>query len=356
MMRHTPLVLALVVASCGHEAALTPGVYTPNQPAGGGALVRLTFNPGQDLSPGWLPDGSGFLYTVERIDREDLDRCLALLPAAGGTIEREICDRPPGADDSVNAFVAPAPSSDGRLAFVRATAPLTVGWPVAPYAQQLVVAPWDQPDRARVLRTIPYPGPSGRMHQAVTQVRWLGDSALVYVGQKVDYSAPCAGCELDTLPTGLEVVKLDFSGSAPVLTMLPGTDQASSVATAGDDTVFFTLNGSSRVFRLQVSIEALEVVHDFGPGNIARDVQVAAGRLLAVVGGNVSYGDVPGLGPVQRDGGGVLVLVDLASGGENALTPPTAFYRHPALAPDGRHVVAEQVFGRTTDLYLLEVQ
>lgn len=357
MTRLTPLALALVVAACGHAAPLTPGDYAPGQ-TGPGPVVRLTFNPGVDLGPAWLPDGSGILYTNEHFHTTvpvDLDRCLALLPASGGTIEREICDRTPAADDSVNAFVAPARSVDGRLAYVRATASVSVGWPVAPYAQQLVVAPWDQPDRARVLQTIPYSGPSGRIHQAVTQVHWLGDSSLVYVGQKVNYSAPCPGCELDTLPTGLEVVRLDFSGSATVLTMLPGTDLASSVTTAGNDTVFFTVNGDSRVFRLRLAVDSLDVVHDFGPGNIARDVQVASGRLVAVVGGNVSFENDPALGPVQRDGGGTLVLVDLVGGGERTLTPPTAFYRHAALAPDGRHVVAEAVIGRTTDLYLLEL-
>lgn len=357
-MRHTPLVLALAALSCGHEGALATGSYAPNQPAGAGALVRLTFNPGQDLGPSWLPDGSGVVYTDEHFDTtipRDLDRCLALLPAAGGTIAREICDRIPAAQDSVNAFTAPAVSPDGRLAYVRATAPVSAGWPVAPYAQQLVVASGDDPDQARVLRTIPYPGPSGRIHQAVAQVHWLGDSSLVYVGQKVDYSAPCPGCELDTLPTGLEVVRLLLGGSNPVLTMLPGTDQASSVTATGDDTVYFTVNGDSRVFRLRVSSDSVAVAHDFGAGTIARDVQVAAGRLVAVVGGDVSYANDPALGSVQRDHGGQLVLVDLASGQETTLTPPTAFYRHPALAPDGRHVVAEQVFARTTDLYLLEV-
>ncbi|HSD31759.1 MAG TPA: hypothetical protein VLB49_07605 [Gemmatimonadales bacterium] len=354
MMRYTPLALALLAAACGHEAPSKPGVYPPNQPAGAGSLVRVTFNPGADLGPSWLPDGRGFLYTVERIDREDLDRCLALLPAAGGTIEREICDRIPGADDSVNAFTAPARSRDGRLAYVRATASLAVGWPVAPYAQQLVVASWDRPMEARVLRTIPYPGPSGRIHHAVAQVRWLGDSSLVYVGQRVVY--PGSGRDLDTVSTGLEIVRLDFGGPTPVLTMLPGTDQASSVATAGRDTVYFTRNGDSRVFRLHLPTDSVAVVHDFGAGNIARDVQIAAGRLVAVVGGLVSYADDPVLGPIQPDGGGAIILVDLASGAETVLSAPIDFFfRHAALAPDGRHVVAELVSGRTTDLYLLEV-
>jgi len=317
--------------------------------------VRLTFNPGADLGPVWLPDGSGVLYTSERLDRDDLDRCLALLPPAGGSITRDICDVNPAADDSVNAFSAPALSADGRLAYVRFTGSLSTGRPLAPDAGQLVLASWNRPGAASVLRGIPSPGPSGRIFQGLTQVQWLGDSALVFVGQKIEYARACGACLADTLPTGLEIVRLDLRGPTPVATMLPGTDQASSVAATGPDTIYFTLNGDSRVYRLQVSIDSLATVHDFGSGNIVRDVQVAAGRLVAVVGGSVSYLDEPGLGLVQRDGGGPLVLVDLASGSEALFTPPTATYRHAALAPDGRHVVAEFVSGRTTDLYLLEV-
>jgi hypothetical protein len=355
-MRPTPLVLVLVAVACAHEAPSTPGAYTPNQPSGSGALVRLTFNGGVDLGPTWLPDGSGILYTMERLDRSDLDRCLALLPATGGTIQREICDRTPAADDSVNAYAPAAVSSDGRLAYVRASASLAVGWPRAPLTQELVVASWDQPSAARVLRTIPYPGPSGRTHQSVSQLRWLGDSSLVFIGQNVDYPALCATCsQVDTLATGLEIVRLDFSGPSVTLTMLPGTDQASSVASTGRDTVYFTLNGDTRVFRLVLSTSALEVVHDFTVGGIARDVTVTAGRLVAVVGGKVTFANDAVLGPMQRDSGGTIVAVDLASGAETALTPALEFYRHAALAPDGRHAVAERLLGRTTDLYLLEV-
>src|ERR1043166_7375349 len=75
-------------------AGVAPGV-----PRGSGSTIRLTYNPRDDLGPVWLPDGSGFLYTAERGDRHDLDRCLVVMPRAGGSIEREICDRAPPADD-----------------------------------------------------------------------------------------------------------------------------------------------------------------------------------------------------------------------------------------------------------------
>ncbi len=346
--------LMLALFGCTHDSPLRPGSYTPDVPPGTGALVRLTYNPGADLSPVWLPDGSGFLYTAERADRSDRDRCLAILPPAGGTITREICDRTPAADDSVNAYSSPAVSSDGRLAYVRASAPLAVGWPLVPRYHELVVAMLAAPQQARVLQSLPYTGPSGRGHEEVTQLRWLSGSTLVYVAQHVAYITPCRGCPVDTLPSGLELVRLDFSGPVPVLTMLPGSDQASSVAVAAPDTLYFTVNGDSRVFSLALSTDSVAVVHDFGSGGIARDVQVAGRRMVAVVGGNFTLSTDPTAGTIQQDAGGPLFQVDLDTGNETLLTPLGVFFRHPALAPSGTRVIGEVVLGRTTDLWLVE--
>lgn len=354
------IALWLGESGCAHELPLRPGAYTPGVPPGTGALVRLTFNPRADLSPVWLPDGTGFLYTMERTDtsvlfeRPDRDRCLAQLPAAGGSIVREICDRTPAAGDSVNAYTSPAVTPDGRVAYVRASAPLDVGWPLVPRYHELVLASLDDPQRVTVLRTLPYTGPSGREHAEATQLRWVGDSVLVYVGQRVAYIPPCQFCPPDTVASGTELVRLDFRGPGPVLTMLPGSDQASSVAVAAPDTLYFTVNGDSRVFSLSLSTDSIDVVHDFGSGGIARDVQVAGRKLVAVVGGNVAFLVDPVVGAFQRDSGGPLMLVNLDTGAESPLGPSLTF-RHPALEPSGMHVVAELVSGRTTDLWLLEV-
>lgn len=349
------LTLLCLAFACTHDQPLSIGVFTPGGPRGSVVPTRLTYNPGEDLSPAWLPDGSGFFYTMEQLDRDDLDRCLVLMPSGGGTIEREICDVTPAAADSVDAYYAAAISADGRLAYARATAPFTAGWPVTALAQQLVLGTLADPFTVRVLLpSIPYPGPSGRIHQGVGQLHWLGDSSLVYVGQQVSYPAVCMNCALrDTLASGLEVVQLDFGSSNPVLRMLPGTDQASSVTVAGHDTLLFTINGDSRIFRLTLVNDSVAVFHDFGAGNIARDVQAAAGRVLAVVGGKVSFTPDSTTGGVQRDSGGTIVVVNPASGVETPLAPGSLF-RHPALSPDGTRVVAESYVGRSTDLWLLE--
>ena len=84
--RQLALLAAVMPAGCTHDGPFVPGVYSPGVAPGAGSLVQLTYNAGVDLAPTWLPDGSGFFYTNERFDRPDRDRCLALLPALGGTI------------------------------------------------------------------------------------------------------------------------------------------------------------------------------------------------------------------------------------------------------------------------------
>ncbi|MGH7644936.1 MAG: hypothetical protein ACREMR_05060 [Gemmatimonadales bacterium] len=303
--------------------------------------------------PAWLPDGSGFLFSRERLDRADRDRCLALMPADGAPIRGELCNRAVAAADSVDVYEAPAAAADGRLAYVQANSP-RVPRSVTPRSQALVLARLDGGGDARVLLSIPYPGPSGRAHEGISQLRWLGPDALVYLAERVAYERLCGLCLLDTLRWGLEIVRLDLATPVPAATMLPGSDQASSVAVAGGDTVYYTLNGDSRVLRYVLSRDSIAIVHDFGPTGIARDVQVAAGRLVAVVGGVVSFGVDPVFGPIQRDFGGALLLVDLATGAETILSDSTMALRRPALAPDGRTVVAERVVGRAFDLWLWE--
>ena len=147
---------------------------------------------------------------------------------------------------------------------------------------------------------------------------------------------------------------MDLNTPTPVLEVLPGSDLASSVAVAGGDTVYFTVDGDWRVFRLVLSANLLSVIHDFG-GPIARDVQVAGTTLVAVVGGDVSFTYDSDLQPVQRDGGGVLHRVNLTTGDDVTLTDPSLAFRHPALAPSGTLVVAELVTGRTTDLWAVKL-
>jgi hypothetical protein len=335
------LAVALAVVSCAHEGPFTPASYTPGQPAGSGSLVRLTFNLGQDLAPAWLPDGSGFLYTIERRDRPDLDRCLARMPAAGGSIEREICNLTAASGDSVDAYSAAVVSAAGRLAYVRASAPIGFSWPLSPRRHDLVLATLTDARRVTVLESFPVAAPSGHDHDEAAQIRWLSDQALIYLAQSVKYVAPCQTCGRDTITIGVEIARLDLTGAVPALSILPGTDSASSFTTVGSDTVYFTVIGDSRVFRLALGSGALDVAHDFGAGALPRDVQVAGNRLVAVVGGHMEIGVDSALGPIVRDRGGEVHVVDLPSGVDQVQSVTDMLFRHLALDPTGHILIAE---------------
>jgi hypothetical protein len=155
--------------------------------------------------------------------------------------------------------------------------------------------------------------------------------------------------------TGLEIVTLDLGAVTPVLAIVPGTDSASSVAVGmTGDTIYFTRNGDSRVYRYTFSSDRTDTIHDFAAAGIARDVAIANGRLLAVVGGNVRYTADPVLGPVQVDSGGDLHFVTLVTGAETVISDAASFFRRPAFSPGGRKVAVERWTNRSVDLWLLD--
>jgi len=344
--------LALILAGCGHSAPPAAPESGSSQPFAGGSPRRLTFNLGDDRAPVWLPDGSGLLYSFQRLDRPDRDRCLGLLPPDGGRLERTLCDETPAAADSTNVLTEPAPSVDGRLAY------LLVGSEtidIAPGYTAVVLGTLGGTAGARVLRTFPYVAPDTVRHDAASQLRWLDATTIVYLAERVGYERPCRGCPIDTLRTGVDVVRLDLSSDATSLAVVPGTRFASAVARGESaDVIYYTLGGDSRVYRRVLSTGTVSVAHDFGSG-IARDVQVVGARLIALVGGDVSFAFDSVLGyPIQRDRGGPLVLVDLASGAETVLLGNALAFRHPALAPSATRLVAEAV-ANVADLWMFDL-
>jgi hypothetical protein len=350
------LALVLALTGCEHGPAFLAGDHGSDHSFAPGSPRRITYNSGDDRAPAWLPDESGVFYSYERTDRADRDRCLGQLPRDGGRLERTWCDRTPAADDSTNAWSEPAPSGDGRLAYtVASSLPIDLG----PAYRALVVGRLGDPAAARVLRTFPHVAPDSLRHDAASQIRWLDATTLVYVAERVGYVRACPTCprDKDTLRTGVEVVRVDLSGDTPVLTVVPGTRYASSVAAGeGADIVYFTLGGDSRVFRRTLSSGRDSVVHDFGGAGLARDVYVAANRLVAVVGGDVSFAYDSLLGhPVQRDAGGTLYLVDFLTGAETVLSSGPVLFRRPALSPSGKRLVVEAVSGSLADLWMFDL-
>jgi hypothetical protein len=328
------LIIALIalLAGCEHDAPFHPVDYAPPGPFNTPPLIRLTLNPRDDLTPAWLPDGD-IVLTAERGDRADHDRCLAIMPDGGAAISRYVC-RTSASNDSLDAFLEAAPTSlgGGQIAYVYQGSYRIPIPPVTPGLQQIIVAPLADPNRGRVVQTLPYFAPSSRTHWGISHLRWLDASRLIYVGEDVSYPRPCSTCPPDTVRVGLEMAILDLTAATPTVSIVPGTDSASSVSIgASSDTLYFTRDSDAVVYRHIFSTGVTDTVHDFGAGRIARDVAWAAGRLFVVVDAVPDIGgDVHILGPVP--GTDALVFAPFDGG--------VVRFERPAPSPDGRHFVA----------------
>ena len=300
---------------------------------------QLTFNLGTDRTPAWRPDGAGILYMAEATGSVPPDRCLAEIPATGGTIRQTICPISIESRDTVDAFSEPAFGPGGKLLYLRDASPPNR---LAPLSSALILADASNPLAGTVVQSFPHTASNGKLHDGLSHIRWLSPTRAVYLAEKVLYIGPCPACPPDTVRTGIEVVQVDFSGPSPAFSLVPNTDEVSSVdATDDPDQIIITRNGDPRVYQLSLSSGATSVVYDFGPGEIARDAQVRGSRLYAIIRGRISYATDSVLGPVQKDESGQLVTVDLTTGQLSAMIVLERFFRRPEVTRRGDHLVAE---------------
>jgi len=336
------VVPALFLAGgCSHQDPFPSGEVPDSGPRTTTPPIQLTYSIGEDLDPAWRPDGSGLVYSFLRETPSPTDRCLGELPPGGGTRRLEKCVLSGPDIDSTDALGPVAVGPDGRAVWVDARA---LRGRTAPDVAAIRVGSLAAGDSGTPVRTLPYPAPSGTLHATATDLGWLTPDLLTYIGADVFYTRPCMGCKLDTVVISREAVLLDIASAPPLLQVIPNTAQVSSLFPAADGlSIYYTRAGDTRVFQQVLASGAETVVHDFGSAGIARDVNVRGSVLTAVVGGKVSYGTDPLLGPRQVDSGGVLYRVDLTDGAETPIPFALGVVRHPALAPDGGAAVVEGI-------------
>jgi hypothetical protein len=278
------------------------------------------------------------MYSSERQDRADHDRCLTVLPAEGGTILRQYCPTDLIQNDSTNLLESPAVSPGGRIFYHQ-----VISWIGQQKlgASSLRLGNSNDPVPAPRLLWLPYTAPNGKIHSSIRSPAWTGPTTLVYLAEMLFYEG--STFYPDTFFTGLDVVRLDVGQGTPVLEVVPGTDYASSVSvTSESGVIYYTLGGDSRVYRRDLTSGAATTVFDFGAGNIARDVTLSGTHLVAVVGRSVVYQfETAHSGYVQRDEGGDLHFVDLRTGSDVVFATDSVLFRHPVFSPDGRRVVVE---------------
>jgi hypothetical protein len=337
--------LGAALGGCSHGEPYGPPELAPNPV--GLPPVRLTFNQPVEAGPAWVPDGAAIGFSWQDPARADHDRCLALLAPDVGRIERQICVRGTDEQDSTSAVWEHGVSGGGRLAFVAERSRRTA---LAPAWRDLYVGDLALGRFRRVL-SFPYIAPGGQLHDAAMDMVWPDDSTLIYLATFVLYIGG-GPVPPDTLISTIELVRLDLRGdSVASLSVIPGSRSVSSLALdRGTGTLYVTLTGSSRVFTLDPTTGQVTPVYSFAPLGVARDVQVAGGRVVAVVGG------VAGLGAGT---GGPIYAAQLPSGAPQLIadTAGNYLFRRLALHPTGRRVVAERALGpaKATDLWMFDV-
>lgn len=339
---------SLLLAACNHQEPFQFGRLDSDSTPTSGTDRRLTFDPGTDITPAWLPDGSGFLYSYERLEAGLRDRCFALLGPAGGTRTELPCGITEASKDTIDTFYEAAPGPDGELLYVRES---SIPGVLTPIAAALEIAALNDLAHPTVIRPLPYTASNGKTHEGVTHLRWRGPGQAVYLATLVRYhpdcstcvpdTVDCPGCPPDTVRTGIELVSLDLTGATPVIQPIPNTEGASSVDVAGPDDIYFTRNGDSVIYHVTMSTGLVNPVHDFGSLGIVRDVSVRGNRLVAVVGGGIVFEDDAAVGPRQTDRGGNLYVLDLGTGIATQRVIDSHWLRHPRLSPTGTRLVAE---------------
>ncbi len=263
MRRHATagLVIALLTGSCHSDSYDTPSV-SPLGPFNNADPVQLTFNVERDYWPAWTEDGAGILYQFAQTGHADDDRCIGLVPAAGGTRIWSFCDDRLSQRDSSNSFSAFALRPDGTLLYLEAVgrAGSAAGGVtrIRPDATVLWLADTARPLERRKLLTFP-------VHIDDSLVTWLQDVAWDgphrFFALASDFEPTGSICPpypavIDSAFYGEMVVRGVIDSIGVTLTQVQGTGGAASYSIAE--------NGASLVITRRGSLDIARVPIDGG--------------------------------------------------------------------------------------------
>ena len=225
--------------ACSHTDPVATVDVPREGPFGAASPVRLTLNPGQDLFPTYSDDGASILYTYEAVGRRDHDRCIGILPAAGGTRLAEICETRPGSADSTDAVTSGALDSSGRLLFLQATSRIGAG---LPHNTRLRLSDTTYGTAPRTLLTFPL-NVGGAAIDWLTNIRWTGDNTFLALGQLMTL-VPLGGAARDTVFFTVAVFRGTISGQTATLAPIDGTGGVNGYAVSDDGTAVIVASGA----------------------------------------------------------------------------------------------------------------
>ncbi len=329
--------LVLHASACSHSAPFQDPDETNQGPFSPALPVQLTYNPGPDLTPAFLPGDTLVLYSYLAGGSLTFNQCIGALPVAGGTAVSQSCPRTAAALDSTERYENPVALNDSTIVLVQSLRPRGAR---VDDVNLIGTAPWRTADQVTVRFEFPFPSPTGAFEISASYLSLLGGHELAYLAV-IDVSA-CPGtlpyCDQPALlRVGREVAQLDLQGTGdPVV--LPGTAYATSAgAGRSPGSVLFTLPFDSRVYERQSDGSTI-TLFDFGGFTYPRDPMVVGTTLVAIVDGSVEqWTDSDGLA-LQVAGGGNIALVNLTGGQQQIIT---GYYSRPTLSADGRVLIAE---------------
>lgn len=354
-MRKLPALffVGAVAAAC-HDAVFSPPPVSVRGPVDSGSVHRVTLNPGADLFPAWLPDGSAIVYSYDANGFPPFRaRCVGAIAPEGGTRTEYSC-KLRAASDSIDESDWPAPGPGGSLAY--SWSPFGRN----PYLQDstvVLVGTLASAGAGRPAFSFPYipAGSKIRKYTAASSFGWLNATTLIASAYVTTIVQDTSVTTFKPETCGKDVILLDLTTSPATLSVVANTATSTSVAVGASGIIYYTLMGDSRVYRRVLATGEDSVVHDFGAAGIARDVSVGGGRLAAIVGGTVGTGVDPVNGEFQEDHGGLIHVVTLATDADTVLPDSGFVFRHPALSPTGDRLEAEAWQGKSVDLWFFKL-
>jgi len=174
------VLVGALLGGCEHSQPFAASDPVRLGPRGQTLPRRLTYSPGDDRDP--TVRGAWLVYSRLDPDEREHERCLALLPAEGGTIASESCPGAPTspADTFVDTWVQPSLSSDGsQVAYMWQQGSLigVLGF----WATSLVVAPTGRPADRALVWPIVWVAPDGRLADAISTLTWADDHTVQFL-------------------------------------------------------------------------------------------------------------------------------------------------------------------------------
>jgi hypothetical protein len=234
------MLFAGALMACSHTEPPGVGDQAPEGPFSTNSPVQLTFNGGDDAFPVFSRDGNSIAYSYAAPARPDRDRCVGIIPAAGGTRSFSLCETRIVFADSTDVMTPLGLAPDGRLLYAHSTTTRFAQTPGSTriYLTDTLGAP------AIRLATLPTPVAAGAVTW-LANAHWVSDGEFLALGQQMTVVPRCHDCGAtrDTLFDPVAVVRATITSQGMTLASIAGTDGALGFGTNAAGTEILIARG-----------------------------------------------------------------------------------------------------------------